>query len=303
MKRCCIDLQTEIGKIWDHYNELDNKNIVSLADSPYLVIPAYVIGFLLPALLYLFDFISGKWKTIKTTFMWGIFHIVVTICSMILIYFYAHVQMSNRDYKEMMTAIVTVLIGCFHLCRSVWGLLQLNAYNSWCYEALECSHAVGNALPSEKKVNEVVKSASSMVNNSLIDNEFSGKDIGVKVNRNLKLWTSQPEICLARWAVAFLCSHGDNWINPELPSETNLPSLIDQTKSSLKRIAEVTFSVSQDETLGKKESGTSLFSIRQRISEYASIELLNGAYSCNIKPCFSLLGNSNFLRSQIMFSK
>jgi len=46
--------------------------------------------------------------------------------------FYAHLQQIAYDYKEMMAAVVVILMAFYHIIRTMWGLMQLDAYHIWC---------------------------------------------------------------------------------------------------------------------------------------------------------------------------
>ena len=49
------------------------------AEKPYTIVLAYFFGFLLWGFLVLFDFISGKWKTVRDTRRSGHYHLAGSV--------------------------------------------------------------------------------------------------------------------------------------------------------------------------------------------------------------------------------
>ena len=78
------------------------------------------------------DFISEKWRTVLHTRHLGYLHLALTIIPLPYIMFYAHLQQIAYDYKEMMAAVVVILMAIYHIIRTIWGLMQLDAYHIWC---------------------------------------------------------------------------------------------------------------------------------------------------------------------------
>lgn len=62
----------------------------------------------------LVDFISEKWRTVRSTHVSGILHLAVSLLSYPFIEAYSVFQVMAGDYKEMMTAIIAVITAGYH---------------------------------------------------------------------------------------------------------------------------------------------------------------------------------------------
>lgn len=107
------------------------------AEHPAIVILAYLIVIFPWGITQNVDFISDKWRTIRHTLHLGYLHLAFSIVPLPYIIFYAHLQRISGDYKEMMTAVVVILMSIYHMKRTVWGLMQLNEYHTWCVDLME----------------------------------------------------------------------------------------------------------------------------------------------------------------------
>ena len=149
-----------------------------IADYWVTILTAYSLGFVPWAFLVLFDFISPKWKSIRRTRHFGYLHAITAIIPMMVVIVYAYFQGTSGDYKEMMTAVAAIVVTIYHLTRTVWGLVQLHAFRSWCTRAMKCANIVAGFPELDKdETVELVK-----VNNEVIDNEFTGRDVSVKLD-------------------------------------------------------------------------------------------------------------------------
>ena len=76
----------------------------------------------------------------------------------------------SEDYKEKMTAILTILLCLYHDVRSGWGLIQLRAFYDWCLEmtSILSEHDMLNTIPTNRLI---------LVNEIIIDTEIYGLDI------------------------------------------------------------------------------------------------------------------------------
>lgn len=83
------------------------------------------------------DFISEKWRTVRYTRHLGYVHLAFSIVPLPYIVFYAHLQQISSDYKEMMAAVVVILMALYHICRTIWGLLQLDAFYAWSMDLMK----------------------------------------------------------------------------------------------------------------------------------------------------------------------
>lgn len=81
--------------------------------------------------LYNIDFISEKWRTVNRTRLLGWVNLVCAFVPMPLIIFYAHVQQTSQDYKEMMAAVIAILMSLYHAVRALWGLWKLASFIRW----------------------------------------------------------------------------------------------------------------------------------------------------------------------------
>lgn len=50
---------------------------------------------------------------------------------MMVVIAYAVLQGMARDYKEMMTAVIAVILTLYYIARTAWGLAQLRAMHSY----------------------------------------------------------------------------------------------------------------------------------------------------------------------------
>ena len=109
------------------------EGLAPLADNPTVVIIiAYLIVIFPWGMIQNIDFITEKWRTITHTRNLGYMHLAFCLAPLPYIVFYTHLQRISGDFKEMMTAVVVILMAIYHIFRTVWGLLQVDAYYVWC---------------------------------------------------------------------------------------------------------------------------------------------------------------------------
>lgn len=113
---------------------------------------------------------------------------------MLYIVFYAHLQRIAKDYKEMMAAVIGILYCGYHIARTIWGLVQLYAFSSWCRYLLERMRLL-RMISYNKFVDGfgddvhdwdgLMKQMCKFfkVNNTIVDNEFGGTDLAVAIDR------------------------------------------------------------------------------------------------------------------------
>lgn len=208
--------------------------LAHLADESWVVSIAYISAFLPWTVLYAFDFISAKWKTVRRTRHSGLLHLSVSLPPVLYIIFYAHLQRISGDYKEMWTAITAAVLCLFNVIRTLWGLLQLYAFSVWSNRALNTLKRMG--YHNDKVADEKSIDRDMLVNNSLIDNEFGDTELPVIpvikeewnkapyeslksmwrsiVSRRYEtlLYCTRPSECCTRWLAAFLCKFGGGWL-------------------------------------------------------------------------------------------
>lgn len=141
-----------------------------------------------------------------------------------------NLQREAGDYKEMMATLLAMMLCFFHAARTLWGLMQLKALKNWTVHTYEILRNGGFLNNEDEEGGDGADAASvidreMLVNNTLIDNEFSGADISVNLRMHPKgvigaLWAiiqgqfeeilscSEPEVSTVRWATTFLCRFG-----------------------------------------------------------------------------------------------
>ncbi len=88
------------------------------------------------------DYISEKWRTVRHTRKLARIHAVLTVLPMLYVATYAEAQRRDSDYKEMAAALVAISFNLFHLLRTVSGMMQLDAFERWCKDAMECMRGI-----------------------------------------------------------------------------------------------------------------------------------------------------------------
>lgn len=111
---------------------------------------------------------------------------------------YAVVQARSGDYKEMMTAIITVMLKICHIARTVWGLVQLREYISWCRHTLASIFSASPKDPFELSTHPFQLNGEDLdfqdsysffhldsdltMNSDIVDNEFTARYVSVSVS-------------------------------------------------------------------------------------------------------------------------
>lgn len=251
-------------------------SLADLNDRAELVVSAYLAAFLPWGVLSVIDFISPKWKPIGETRRSGLIHLFISIFPLGVVLFYVHVQQLAHDYKEMMAALVAALLCMFHIARTLWGLAQLQAYRTWCTRALVCIYRMGYAnrvkdarfqsyedwrhqimhlyQTATRSTNDNADLASfadtqvlayMLVNNSLIDNEFIGMELPVRLSYprhglkrglsnllrgNTEDWICSRSLvqCTIRWTLSFLSQFGREWVDAYSVCD-NIPDSLKKT--------------------------------------------------------------------------
>jgi len=127
----CTDFN-RIAQIVDELVKEAAEEKAHLANQWWVVVLAYTFVILPWGLLYNIDFISEKWRTVHRTRFLGWVHMTFAIAPMPFIIYYAHLQQSSEDYKEMMAAVIAILMSLYHVLRTAWGLIQLASFSQWC---------------------------------------------------------------------------------------------------------------------------------------------------------------------------
>lgn len=210
-------------------------NYAQLSDRAWLVISAYLAAFLPWGLLAVVDFISSKWRTVGETRRSGLLHLFFSVFPLSVVVFYLHVQRVAQDYKEMMAAVVATALCFFNIARTVWGLMQLQAYRAWCTRALVCIYRMGYAdrvkeahfrvyedwkhqmmhfyrvrTQQSKEPGDLRNAADTevlkcmLVNSSLIDNEFITVDLPVILQ--------YPKCGLLKGCMNLIHGHTEDWL-------------------------------------------------------------------------------------------
>ena len=113
------------------------EGLAKFSEHPAIIVAAYLVVIFPWGVIQNIDFISEKWRTVRHTRHLGYFHLALSIVPLPYIIFYAHLQRISSDFKEMMTAVVVILMAIYHTFRTIWGLLQLDAYKMWCTDLMK----------------------------------------------------------------------------------------------------------------------------------------------------------------------
>lgn len=83
--------------------------------------------------LYLHDFLSDRWRTIRHTFIDGLLHLIFASLPLSYIVYYAYLQaaLTDPDYKELFAAVTAIVLSVYHILRTLWGLYQLYRFREW----------------------------------------------------------------------------------------------------------------------------------------------------------------------------
>lgn len=261
---------TELARVAAAVDQNELKGLAKQAENPAVIVVTYMMVILPWTILYNFDFISEKWRSIYRTRELGRVHLVIAFLPMPFLLFYTHLQQISNDYKEMMTAVIGLLLCLYHVMRTAWGLLQLRVFSNWCHALIQRMKTLDMIRPRDWKDigdSNVVdwdslfknQDKTICVNNTVVDNELSGTDLDVsieksKMNRkthpttwlNPTTWlrTDEEVLCTIRWSGAFLCSFGELWggLNAKgFTSKDELHDVFSKFRDSLNSLHRVTF--------------------------------------------------------------
>lgn len=143
-----------------------------LADNVNVVYAAYFAALLPWSLLYLHDFISEQWKSIRRIRRAGYRHIVIVSLPLPYVMFYVLLQYRAGDYKEMSAAATSVAFSIWHISQTCWGLSQVSSFSQWAVRARSTLHALG--LDDEDIVGESNSIERIAINSAIVDNEVFG---------------------------------------------------------------------------------------------------------------------------------
>ncbi|CAN8077113.1 unnamed protein product [Agarophyton chilense] len=149
-------------------------SLANLAENPFIIIAAYIAAFLPWTAFSAKDFISSKWKTVRTTRREGYINLIFSIVPAGYILFYCVIQVKGNEFSEMAAAMVAMLFALLHASRTIWGLWQLNYFRYWCKTSIEALDAMGIEYRLYKKqYTDAAQIADRMlVNDSIIDNQL-----------------------------------------------------------------------------------------------------------------------------------
>lgn len=118
---------------------------------------------------------------------------VSVVCLPYLMYF-IHILRCIGNYTEMGAAITAVLLSFYHMARTAWGLIQLEAFKGWNVKALYVLSGIGYPAPIDGpeeecrtvtmlSMEECFKTIDRfmMVNSTLIDNTFFGAELPIRL--------------------------------------------------------------------------------------------------------------------------
>lgn len=200
------------------------KYVCARGGSPWFVFGAYIFALLPLAIVYALDFITEKWKTVKTTRREGYLDLFISVaCLSFLLYFIQQQKCIEND-TEMGAAISAVLLSAFHMARTAWGLIQLEDFKLWNVDALYALTRIGypgsvngskdmlGTRLSRENCSGTIESL-MVINNTLIDNTFFGTEVPIRLDLTCaRLYSTRPEDCVVRWTVAFISRFGSKWL-------------------------------------------------------------------------------------------
>lgn len=93
--------------------------LAEFSEHPAVIITAYLIVIFPWRIKQKVDFISEKWRTIMHTRHLAYIHLTLSVIPLPYIIFYAHLQQISSDYKEMMAAVVVILMAIYHIGRTI----------------------------------------------------------------------------------------------------------------------------------------------------------------------------------------
>lgn len=113
------------GNMKSYRCEPELAGLVHLAGHPAIIITVHLVVIFPWGIIQNVDFISEKWRTIAHTRHLGYLHLALTFIPLPYIMFYAHLQQISKEYKEMMAAVVVILMAIYHIMRTVFGLRRV----------------------------------------------------------------------------------------------------------------------------------------------------------------------------------
>lgn len=128
-----------------------------VADHPVFVFGAYFSAFAPLTIIYALDLVSEKWRTVKETRRAGYFILLFSIPSLLFLFVYIHFQRRAEDFKEMAAATSAAVYSVLHVFRTVWGLIQLTAFQRWNQNALIHLKWLGYDVIGHKETSESLK--------------------------------------------------------------------------------------------------------------------------------------------------
>lgn len=159
----------------------NRTGLATIAEHWLFVVIAYFCVFLPWAILNAFDFISNKWRTVKRTRRLGRRYLILLFLPICYVSIYAEAQRQIGNYQEMCAAGLTIAFNMFNVVRTLMGLMQINSFVSWCRDAALCVCIISEKEPVDDLENKL------KINNSIVDNELFGTDLGVVLTwRKLK---------------------------------------------------------------------------------------------------------------------
>ncbi|PXF49336.1 hypothetical protein BWQ96_00910 [Gracilariopsis chorda] len=117
--------------------------LASLSDEWYIVLPAYILAFLLWVAFSGTSFTNDKWKSVRLTRRAGYINLAFSIVPACYIMLYCTIQFSALDNREGSAALIVLYFALLHAFRSAWGLWQLHLFRTWCSESIEALEAIG----------------------------------------------------------------------------------------------------------------------------------------------------------------
>lgn len=102
----------------------------------------------------------------------------------------------RTQFFKVPLVITRNVVTMYHLARTVWGLVQLHAFRSWCARAIDCvTMVIGHWSLRWNQWKRNILDTKVKVSNEVVENEFNGRDISVKFDfRKWRFVVSNPEL-------------------------------------------------------------------------------------------------------------
>lgn len=121
-----------------------------LGDRIAFVLPAYFFVFGIWSVASSYDYISSKWRTVRSARQHGMRQLCILLLPMVYMILYIKVQADAEDAKEMSTGIIALLFAGVEFCRTAVGLWQLHVFRHWVAANIRSLESLGYVAEDRK---------------------------------------------------------------------------------------------------------------------------------------------------------